>query len=858
MSSRDGVEPERQSRPSWFRSIRTRLIVCFTLAFVVVLVLVELAGIAGIPFTSSPGRLRERKAETFRNLDLIANLKKQRLRRLLDELRRDVGIFAANDMLEENVVLLRAAGRFTPTMRKGEPFRKLSRYLDDIKRAYGVYDEIQIVDAATGRVLVSTDERAVGSDVSDQLRFAGPPWSREALIGPVTSTVKSPTPISRVSHPIIGPDVDPETLQEPDDRPIALLVMKVNTDKIIGPMLHTNEGLGKSAEVLLVNRKGKILASLKYPLPDGTVPRPLKYKIMARPAVFAAAGEEGIIDSRDYRGEPVLAAYRYIPISPNCGWGLVVKIDKAELFAPLRRDIAHTIWFSLAGILAFVGVAAILARSLTRPIRSLSQTAEKVAGGDLSARSHETIPDEVGLLATTFNAMIERVQNWQTELKDQVRDRTEDLSKTNGRLTAEVNEREQAEEQLREMSIQNELILSTAGEGIYGLDLNGHTTFVNPAAAKMIGWDPEELLGLNQHKVMHHTKKDGSPYPADECPICAAYRDGEVHRVDNEVFWRKDGSSFPVEYISTPIRNSAGEIEGAVVVFRDITARKQAEEEIRTLNAELEQRVKQRTDQLEELHAKLLLNERTAALGAIGAGIAHELNGPLMGIVNQIQYAMAKAPREWPAGEVLEDALENSRRCIQIIQDLLAYSRQDDGTNSADREEGDINSAARQALRMLHGELTAAGIDTTVQLDEHLPCAMLEESKILQVVLNLLKNARDAMKQSKQRELVLETQDRGELVALTVRDSGSGMDQDTRSRIFDTYFTTKPRGCGTGLGLGLCKSIVTWAKGSIEVDSTPGVGSTFTVLIPKAKEQVLFNMDSPEASQEKIETLRGS
>lgn len=121
-----------------------------------------------------------------------------------------------------------------------------------------------------------------------------------------------------------------------------------------------------------------------------------------------------------------------------------------------------------------------------------------------------------------------------------------------------------------------ELILEASGDGIYGIDTDGLTTFSNPAAERMTGFSSEELIGKGSHALVHHSHADGSHFPKTECPIYAAFNDGKVHRVTNEVFWRKDGSSFPVEYISTPIIND-GVVVGAVVSFRDITARKQAE-----------------------------------------------------------------------------------------------------------------------------------------------------------------------------------------------------------------------------------------------------------------------------------------
>ena len=124
---------------------------------------------------------------------------------------------------------------------------------------------------------------------------------------------------------------------------------------------------------------------------------------------------------------------------------------------------------------------------------------------------------------------------------------------------------------------QNELVLNAAGEGIYGLNCKGITTFVNPAAENMLGWDSQALIGQPMHSLLHHTYPDGSNYPKEKCPIYAAFNDGEVHRVDTEVFWRKDGTSFPVEYTSTPIRNEQDQLEGAVIVFWDISERKEAE-----------------------------------------------------------------------------------------------------------------------------------------------------------------------------------------------------------------------------------------------------------------------------------------
>lgn len=165
-------------------------------------------------------------------------------------------------------------------------------------------------------------------------------------------------------------------------------------------------------------------------------------------------------------------------------------------------------------------------------------------------------------------------------------------SKTQARSSALKQARakfelEETVKNLESLRNKNELILNSAGEGIFGLDLEGRTTFCNPAAAKMMEREASEIIGHKQHALLHHTKPNGAPYPQEECPIYQAFKDGLVHHVASEVFWRKDGTSFPVDYISTPIREN-GELVGAVVAFRDITDRKHAEESQRIAQKAIE------------------------------------------------------------------------------------------------------------------------------------------------------------------------------------------------------------------------------------------------------------------------------
>jgi len=223
-------------------------------------------------------------------------------------------------------------------------------------------------------------------------------------------------------------------------------------------------------------------------------------------------------------------------------WTLIMHIPTKVVFKPateLRNRII--IILSVIGAFAFL-VIYLFSRTISKPIKTLRNAAIEIGKGNLDVKVEIQSKDEIGELAESFNKM------------------TADLKK---------------------YISQNELILYSAGEGILGLDLNGNHTFVNPAASRMLGYEVEELIGQPSHTIWHHTKKDGSPYPKEECLIYAVYKKGNVcHRIRDEVFWRKDGTSFPVAYTSTPTLED-GKIIGAVVTFLDITERKQAEELLR-------------------------------------------------------------------------------------------------------------------------------------------------------------------------------------------------------------------------------------------------------------------------------------
>jgi PAS domain S-box-containing protein len=186
----------------------------------------------------------------------------------------------------------------------------------------------------------------------------------------------------------------------------------------------------------------------------------------------------------------------------------------------------------------------------------------------------------------------------------------------------------------REIERENHLILEAVGEGIYGVDAEGRATFINSAAERMLGWSRDDLLGRAMHSVIHHSHCDGSPHHRESCPIYRAFRDGAVHRVNDDFFWCQDGSGFPVEYTSTPILDN-GQLVGAVVVFRDISERRRTEDNL-----------KQALEEVETLRQRLEM-ENAYLQEEISAGHnAHEIVGCSAAVASMIERIELVAPTD--------------------------------------------------------------------------------------------------------------------------------------------------------------------------------------------------------------------
>lgn len=384
---------------------------------------------------------------------------------------------------------------------------------------------------------------------------------------------------------------------------------------------------------------------------------------------------------------------------------------------------------------------------------------------------------------------------------------------------------EQLRVQNRELAAstaQKTLLLNYAAEGIYGIDLQGRTTFINPAAEKMLGYSAEEIFGKNNHTLIHHTRADGSSYPKEACRMLAAIKQNQKIFTTDEVLWRKDGSSFPVEYSSAPLRQD-NKVVGAVIIFTDITERKRQEE-------------KQR--QLTEYFRQL---QKHQSLNSMAAGIAHNFNNILMAVIGNQELALADMPANHNARSYLEKALTASQRAAKLSTMMLQFL----GQGKIARQPFEGTELFKEMIEVLTPQLPP-GILLSCR-NENQIFLQGDIALIRQALINLVTNAAEAIGDRKG-TIILEHDLRyyseselqqphtqgnlaaGDYVSLSVIDNGPGMENNVLSRAFEPFFTTKFT--GRGMGLATILGIMRNHKGTALLTSQPGKGTTATLLFP--------------------------
>jgi PAS domain S-box-containing protein len=376
-------------------------------------------------------------------------------------------------------------------------------------------------------------------------------------------------------------------------------------------------------------------------------------------------------------------------------------------------------------------------------------------------------------------------------------------------ILRDISDRKQAEKALEQLSRQNELILNSVGEGLCGVDLQGKTTFINPAAAKLLGYSAVELLGQSIEVLLPPHKVDGTAYALEESPLSeafhAALQQGLVHQGMDELFQRRNGSVFPVEYMCTPIREQ-GAIVGVVVAFKDITER---------------QIVERMKDEFVSV-------------------VSHELRTPLTSLHGALRMLSSGLLDSQPAKgkRLLDIAVDSTDRLVRLINDILDVQRIESGKVAMEKKACSVADLMAHAVDVMQAMADKTGV--TLAIDPLAAFLWVDSDRIMQTLTNLLSNA---IKFSSPGSTVwLKAQEQEKYVLFQVKDQGRGIPSDKLESIFERFQqvdTSDARNHeGTGLGLAICRSIVQQHDGQIWVESALGEGSTFYFTLPLYRSEV--------------------
>jgi len=413
-----------------------------------------------------------------------------------------------------------------------------------------------------------------------------------------------------------------------------------------------------------------------------------------------------------------------------------------------------------------------------------------------------------------------------------------------------VKELESAREALVQQRYQHEMMLRWVEGAVLTVDREGKITGANPVALRALGWDLDELLGRECHGTIQHTQEDGSEYPLEFSPLFAALEDGSSHHVDGDIFWRKDGTNFSVDYIVCSTRDEKNEIVGAVLTFRNLTEK--------------------RLEEVKRIHGMKL-----EAIGQLSAGIAHEINTPMQFIGTNLaflqeasedllrlldryrefreQVAEVEPCREFCrelAGleeqidvEYLKDEMPNAfsqtqggaERVTEMIQGLKGFAHAD---HADQKRQSDVNTIIRNTLVVSRNEYKdIAGIETDLT---ELPDLNVHPGDIGQVILNLVVNAAHAIAARRKEEagltgcIRISSRLDGDEVVIAVEDNGKGIADEFKNRVFDPFFTTKEVGQGSGQGLSISRNIIHDKHGGkLYFETVPGKGTTFFIRLPR-------------------------
>ncbi|MCP3940736.1 MAG: PAS domain-containing protein [Desulfobacteraceae bacterium] len=376
-----------------------------------------------------------------------------------------------------------------------------------------------------------------------------------------------------------------------------------------------------------------------------------------------------------------------------------------------------------------------------------------------------------------------------------------------------------------------EVILNSIKDFILIISPEREIQMVNDAFLKHMNYARKDVIGRKCYDVFREVSRENNNCQ-QQCPLEDVIRNKRHCQVELTRLG-PDGEINYAELTIFPIWEQKGKIVKFIEVSRDITERKIDEKRNQD---RLLKMVEQRTQQLKESHEKLLHQDKMASLGKLASSVVHEINNPVAGVLNLVMLSkrILKEDQIDQAGldlflQYLDLMETETRRISRIVSNLLVFSRQ----SKIEIVKFDINELIDQTLVLNSNLLKINQVRVIEDLEYNLPLVSGSEDQIKQVCMNLISNAVESMSKNKKKQLTVKSfsKDKGEIIGFEIIDTGMGIAQDVIPKIFEPFFTTKKKGKGVGLGLSVVYGIIKEHGGQLDVDSTPGKGSRFTVIL---------------------------
>jgi PAS domain S-box-containing protein len=871
-------------------SIRTKLIIIF-----LAIALIPLFFISVLTFNNYSKSL---EADRLANLGNIAAFKADKIETYFAGLKTDIEIVQHSYIIKKYFPTLIQLAQ-DPTDPEFTATRKMldKSMLREMPGFLGL-SAIMLVNNEAG-IVYSSSQNQLPKDFINGLPAAGQKALQEGRRGFYISDIffsrtKDNAPMMLITAPAF----------DLADNFIAVIVFEVDMVPIY-KLIQDTAGLGHTGETLVGKKFANeilYLNQLRHDPKAALNRRVTIGSVRSTPIQNAVQGQNGVGRGIDYRGKPVIAAWRYIP---SLGWGVVAKIDTEEAFADIvnLRDLIIII-LAIISVLSCI-MAISFAQSISKPIQKLSKGAEIIGSGNLDYKVGTDLKDEIGHLSRAFDKMTAEQKQAQERLlatsqyarslleasldplvtisaDGKITDVNEATSKVTGLARQELigtdfsdyfTEPEKAQAGYQQVFAQGFVIdypltirhkdgkltdvlynasiykdvhgnvlgvfaaardvtalkqafqyarslLEASLDPLVTISADGKITDVNEATIRATGRTREELIGTDFSGYFTEPEKAQAGYQqvfaqgfVTDYPLTVRHKDGEL---------------MDVLYNASVYKDLRGNVLGVFAAARDVTALKQAEAELRHHRDSLEVLVQERTAKLEILNTELARSNESLEQFAYVA--SHDLQEPLrvMSSYSQLLERRYKKKLDQDADDFIDFIVDAASRMQRLITDLLAYSRV--GRKDLPITKVDLNEVVRKVIFGLSSSIESSGGKVTY---DELPVLMSHEMGIMQVFQNLISNALKFHGEKSPQVRISAKKDKNAWV-FSVADNGLGIESQYHERIFQIFqrLHSREEYSGTGIGLSICKKIVSNLGGKIWVESEPGKGSTFHFTIP--------------------------